>query len=106
VEDRYALARDAFCRDEPKKGEAQSRKNCRFGYRKMKMIQKRLPKKDPVWLLLNEERREAKKMLQWLESPLHEERSMQMTELLAGCLNADDEMMESKNFFWLVVKMS
>jgi hypothetical protein len=33
---------------------------------------------------------------------------MQMIELLAGCLNADndDEMIESKNFFWLVVIMS
>jgi hypothetical protein len=56
---------------------------------------------------LNEEKTRGKEMLQWLESPLHEERSMQMIELLAGCWNADDdEMVESKNFFWLVVKMS
>jgi hypothetical protein len=57
-------------------------------------------------LLLNEEKTRREEMLQWLESPLHEERSMQMIELLAGCWNADDEMVESKNFFWLVVKMS
>jgi hypothetical protein len=90
VEDRYALARDAFCRDEPKKGGPNLEK-LQIWVSKNEDDSKKTPKKDPVWLLLNEERREAKEMLQWLESPLHEERSMQMTELLAGCLNADDD---------------
>jgi hypothetical protein len=69
------------------KGEPIS-KNCRFGYRRMKMIQKRLPSRSRLVVLKDEMRR---KMLKWFGKPSARGRSMQMMELLAGCLNADDD---------------
>lgn len=77
--------------------ENQSQK-CRFGYRRMKMIQKD-SQVIPFGCVEDEMRR---KMLKWFGKPSARGRSMQMIELLAGCLNADDDGNDIKQKLFLV----
>jgi hypothetical protein len=92
---RYALARDASA-EMDRNGDPVS--EMQIWVSKNEDDSKRLPSRSRLVVLL---KKDEAKNAQMVGKPSGRERSMQMIELLAGCLNADDERNDGKQKLFL-----